>query len=488
MRLASQRHLTDNENRYNVLAQSSQGCADSEPCDLTEETWMRKPSFVFCRARPLIAHDGGGRMSFIQSGRDAVNKNYTVQIPTTTLSGEAQLEPTAFTFDGAFHQQVSEDSVYLTACRPLLALAVQGGAATILAYGQTGSGKTYTIMNILWYMQEDIAPFLNHPSLDVLIQIVEMSSDICYDVLSKKRVSILEDVMMGVQMHGADVYSPKSKEEFQQLIESARSARTTAATNRNDTSSRSHLIFRISFQPKTPGLRAGMIHVVDLAGSENTKDQASHDKERQKETRFINTSLMTLKDCIRARAVGANSEKHTHIPYRASMLTHVLRDSFELAVTRPTKTVFMACVSPLLRDVSHTLNTMKYAAALRSTQKQVVLEKDPDDPSQLNREEALELLSQITRKRIPSEAILPEGTGLTLVSLPQQEFMARAMADGRIGEKQAGMWYGKLWDLVVKARTKKRTQIQQSKSSKEMRMKKEEADALEMIQRVKSNK
>uniref|UniRef100_A0A0A9YU13 Diatom spindle kinesin 1 n=1 Tax=Lygus hesperus TaxID=30085 RepID=A0A0A9YU13_LYGHE len=128
------------------------------------------------------------------------------------------------------------------------------------------------------------------------------------------------------------------------------------------------MIARVTVVSKqTQWAKPGELFVVDLAGSENTADSATHDKERNNETKFINTSLMTLKDCIRARALASTSSKHLHIPYRRSPLTLLLRDCFEIAVRRPTKTVVVACVSPLLRDVRHTINTLRYASLLAIT-------------------------------------------------------------------------------------------------------------------------
>lgn len=67
--------------------------------------------------------------------------------------------------------------------------------------------------------------------------------------------------------------------------------------------------------------------MVDLAGSERAQETQSNDRNRRAEGAEINKSLLALKECIRAldaRKQGSD----THVPFRASKLTLVLRDSF----------------------------------------------------------------------------------------------------------------------------------------------------------------
>ena len=116
-------------------------------------------------------------------------------------------------------------------------------------------------------------------------------------------------------------------------------------------------------------MSGGLLTLVDLAGSENAHDSATHDRALIKETKAINTALMALKDCIRARSDAAASAAiggaaTTHVPYRSSKLTLVLRDAFDINAPRPAKSLVIACVSPVPLDVKHTCNTLKYAELL----------------------------------------------------------------------------------------------------------------------------
>jgi hypothetical protein len=91
------------------------------------------------------------------------------------------------------------------------------------------------------------------------------------------------------------------------------------------------------------------------------------------ETRDINVSLSTLKDCIRGRAmwnmtdgVATNKRAKTvHVPFRSSALTKVLKHVFDVKGDRYCKTAVLACVKPNVADAGPTKNTLRYAELLR---------------------------------------------------------------------------------------------------------------------------
>ena len=65
-----------------------------------------------------------------------------------------------------------------------------------------------------------------------------------------------------------------------------------------------------------------------------------------------------MKECIRAMG-----DKADHVPFRASKLTLILRDSF--ITKQKSKVVMIACISPGSSSADHSLNTLRYADRLK---------------------------------------------------------------------------------------------------------------------------
>lgn len=89
----------------------------------------------------------------------------------------------------------------------------------------------------------------------------------------------------------------------------------------------------------------------------------------------------------------------------------------------------------------------------------MVLEVDKKDPYNWSRESCVRFIEKEGRGLANAEDILPEGTGKTLVRLPEHEFLTRALRSGRLSEKQAKELYLKLWKRVVDARSRYKIKV-----------------------------
>ena len=144
--------------------------------------------------------------------------------------------------------------------------------------------------------------------------------------------------------------------------------RATEATDVNGTSSRSHAVLQITVTRKARrNEKRGVLTLIDCAGSERRNDSLYHNSERQKESAEINASLYALKNCIRARCEMAE-KANTFIPYRSSLLTRVLRESFE----RDTALLsIIATAAPNATDTEHTMETLKTISTIVGTEKNI---------------------------------------------------------------------------------------------------------------------
>ena len=113
----------------------------------------------------------------------------------------------------------------------------------------------------------------------------------------------------------------RSAEEVLDLLVQGSSTRSTGATALNETSSRSHAVFRLTLERRRREGEADgsscRLSFVDLAGSEST-ERAETDGARRREGVSINVGLSVL-----GRCVGAICKKERHIPFRDSSLTKV---------------------------------------------------------------------------------------------------------------------------------------------------------------------
>ena len=288
--------------------------------------------------------------------------------------------------------------------KPLVPVAWGGGIGTLFAYGQTGSGKTFTVTQLQHLVAQALLGDQLQDERRVYLAAFELAGNSSYgrsiynvilqmklivaDLLNGRRpFSILEDSFGVTQLAGAVEENVTTVDHVLGLVEGAAKFRRTEATEKNDSSSRSHAICRIRIEnPSAPEAEDGMLYLVDLAGSEAARDKAKHGAERMKETREINTSLSVLKDCIRGRAEAdallvAGTKKKPYIPFRQSALTRVLKHVFDPKSMRTCKTVTVACVNPSLLDIGPSKNTLRYAEMLRVPvpEKKAVVH-DPEAP------------------------------------------------------------------------------------------------------------
>jgi kinesin family protein 2/24 len=274
----------------------------------------------------------------------------------------------------------------------------------------------------------------------------------------------LEDSFGESQLVGAVEHKPTTANELLAVISQSMKFRKTSPTVKNDTSSRSHAVCRIRIANKDlPESPDGLLFLVDLAGSEMATDVKEHSTERMKETREINVSLSTLKDCIRGRAVWNLSESSSgdwkapkvHIPFRSSALTKVLKHVFDVKSDRYCKTTILACVKPNANDAPASKNTLRYAELLRvpgPPNKPVIF--NARVPSTWKNSELQDWITSNSGEPPVSPTILaPTETGSQLLKLPKAEFVTRCLKTEHVSPERARAFYDKFWRMHVDSRS-----------------------------------
>ncbi|XP_030379748.1 kinesin-like protein Klp59C [Scaptodrosophila lebanonensis] len=283
------------------------------------------------------------------------------------------LEHHKFRFDYTFDEDCSNTLVYECTARPLIQTMFEGGNATCFAYGQTGAGKTHTMGGEFYGKQQDCStgiyamatrdvfaelasPSYRELGAKITCSYFEIYGSKVYDLLApgKPLLRVLEDGRQQVQVVGLTEMPVSDVQDVLHLIELGNRERTSGQTSANAKSSRSHAVFQIGLHKPDMWGTFGKCSFVDLAGNERGADTNSADRQTRIEGAEINKSLLALKECIRAL-----SRQSSHLPFRGSKLTQVLRDSF--IGGEHNKTCMIAMISPGLTSVEHTLNTLRYA-------------------------------------------------------------------------------------------------------------------------------
>lgn len=215
----------------------------------------------------------------------------------------------------------------------------------------------------LYYLAaQDVFYLANEPEfqhLTVTASLFEIYSGKLFDLLNgRSPIKCLEDHRGKVCFPGLTEHAITSAVELMQLMEDGAANRSTGTTSKNADSSRSHAVLQISLKSnrgRKPGVEHGRLTLIDLAGAERGADTSQASRATRLEGAEINTSLLALKEVIRALATGDSMK---HIPFRGSKLTQVLKESF---VGKNNRTVMVACVAPNMNNCEHTLNTLRYA-------------------------------------------------------------------------------------------------------------------------------
>uniref|UniRef100_A0A8U7NB11 plus-end-directed kinesin ATPase n=1 Tax=Corvus moneduloides TaxID=1196302 RepID=A0A8U7NB11_CORMO len=332
---------------------------------------------------------------------------------TTTILNPKQPKetPKSFSFDYSYWSHTtpadinyaSQKQVYRDIGEEMLQHAFEGYNVCIFAYGQTGAGKSYTMMGkqekdqqgIIPQLCEDLFSRINDTTNDNMSYSVEVSYMEIYcervrDLLNPKNkgnLRVREHPLMGPYVEDLSKLAVTSYNDIQDLMDSGNKARTVAATNMNETSSRSHAVFNIIFTQKRHDAetditteKVSKISLVDLAGSE-----------RADSTGAKGTRLKVRAD-LRSPSAGGGTmssslipsqnisfpclkKKTDFIPYRDSVLTWLLREN----LGGNSRTAMVAALSPADINYDETLSTLRYADRAKQIRCNAVINEDPNN-------------------------------------------------------------------------------------------------------------
>ena len=279
-------------------------------------------------------------------GGSSNNNGSSSSSSSSSSSGNNARRPQAssqFKFDSCLGADSSQEEVYLQCAKPIVDSALRGYSGTILAYGPTGSGKTFTMRGGDATQDRGVIPrcmeqILNetHGAVEVRVSYLQIYCESVGDLLNPEMSHLSIRERSGGTVYVENISSARitNLEDLHAMMTQGDANRSTAATLKNATSSRSHaaLIVNLSIpdeevrgtdQGKGEGVscKEASLVLVDLAGSER-HDASAGRHLRLEEAKSINLSLSALGNCMSALA-----EARSHVPYRDSKLTRLLQGS-----------------------------------------------------------------------------------------------------------------------------------------------------------------
>ncbi|KAG5500273.1 hypothetical protein JIQ42_04609 [Leishmania sp. Namibia] len=365
---------------------------------------------VAVRCRPLFGQERPAGGLDIQSRR--------ILLDSKTYDPDFTFAPTS-----------TQEDVF-QACRPILQCVKEGMNGTIMVYGQTGTGKTYTMLG-----SEDGEQGLVHRVVANMLEHVQhKTSDGAQCALTLSMIEIYNERL-------TDMLSPNGEGEVTlisgfprfthkvtlcrvddaiETIQRGLSWRHTAATLMNERSSRSHVVFIFDMEEYnafTEQTEVAHLFMIDLAGSESLKkSQASG--VTAGEAGKINKSLLALKSVFLALSNTNEATRPSHVPYRDSKLTELLQDS----IGGTARTLMIACISSVGRDIEETKSTLLYAVKARSIRNAANTEKE----KLLVRLRSMEVENQKLRNRLQERVTERGGYYITKEEHEQTQEMAES--------------------------------------------------------------
>ncbi|XP_024431745.2 kinesin-like protein KIF28P [Desmodus rotundus] len=312
-------------------------------------------------------------------------KTFTFDLAYWSHSGFQVGKDGVFTSAGPSSEFAGQREVFRDLGRGILDSAWQGYNATLLAYGQTGSGKSYSMIGfgankgIIPGVCEELFQAIENrernQEYQVTFSMLEIYNEQVRDLLSGSKkpggLRVREDSELGFYVDGLKAVPCENYAQIERLMEQGTKMRTTASTNLNASSSRSHMVITLQFKQVFPdrGLtKQSSINLVDLAGSERQKSSGS-EGDRLREGSRVNLSLTNLGNVISALADAAAGRRASHVPYRDSVLTKLLQP----ALGGNSRTTLLAAISPADICYEETLSTLRYAERAKKVRNKAVV-------------------------------------------------------------------------------------------------------------------
>lgn len=303
-----------------------------------------------------------------------------LRLPKDNSAGSVnnQQESMRFELDKVM-SNAGQEQVYDSCAAEVVRSVMEGYNGAIMAYGQTGAGKTYTMTGgHVGFADRGIVPRAirtiyedreeqSENNITIRLSYAEIYNELVFDLFTDVGVAeqsgdlvIVEGTRGNVEVRGLSMPVASSPEEALHWFFQGDTNRHVAEHALNKGSTRSHCVFTIYVESRSrvessEKVTFSKLHLVDLAGSERVKKTGT-DGMMLKEATYINKSLTFLEQVV----IALGNKNRSHIPYRQSKLTHMLKDS----IGGNCKTTMIANIWCEASHVEETTSTLRFATRM----------------------------------------------------------------------------------------------------------------------------
>ncbi|KAL0890574.1 hypothetical protein Bca101_014557 [Brassica carinata] len=259
----------------------------------------------------------------------SVHKPNGDESETVLVSFEAQFARSkdSYKLDYCYEEKETTSLILTKEIKPLISTVFEGKDANVVAHGARRSGKTHLVQGsekdpgLAVLTMAEMLSMAEEREYSISVSIYEVSNETVYDISDQEKrvVSVLEGAQGKIQLKGLSKVHVKSLSEFKDLYFGLKKIQKLTT----DPHLRSHkgVMIHVTKGNINSG-SIGRMSFLDLAGYEDSRKQNT-DLAPLEITR-INKSIYALQNVM--YALNANE---SHVPYRESKLTRMLKDCLQ---------------------------------------------------------------------------------------------------------------------------------------------------------------
>ncbi|XP_009150915.1 kinesin-like protein KIN-10C isoform X2 [Brassica rapa] len=310
---------------------------------------------VVARFKPSVAYPNVKSSSSSSAAAVSVHKPNGDESETVSISFGAQFPGSkdSYKLDYCYEEDETTSLILTKEIKPLISTVFEGKDANVIAHGARGSGKTHLIQGsekepgLAVLTMAEMLSMAGERGYSILVSVYEVCNEAVYDISDQEKrvVSVLESAQGRIQLKGLSKVHVKSLSEFKELYFGLKKTQKL----KGDSPLRSHRGVMIHVTATGSNVSSGSIgrmNFLDLAGYEDSRKQKT-DLVPLEITR-INKSIYALQNVM--YALNANE---SHVPYRESKLTRMLKDCLQGS----NRTLLITCLPrELSQDSFYMLN------------------------------------------------------------------------------------------------------------------------------------